>query len=127
MGLTHRICAPSLSRTLAPLREEGEKFNVWVAWMNMENAYGQPSGEEALTALFQRALQYCDQKKLYLVAVGIAERSVAGCRPGRGLAFAVQMVIVMPSCLPLVIFSVPLPLSDVISQVQAAGHGRAAA
>ncbi|GAX80532.1 hypothetical protein CEUSTIGMA_g7970.t1 [Chlamydomonas eustigma] len=55
-------------------REEGEKFNVWIALLNLENAYGQPP-EDAFTKLFQRALQYCDQKKLYFAALGIADRS----------------------------------------------------
>ena len=57
------------------LREEGEKFNVWVAWLNLENVYGQPTPEEAVMKLFQRALQYNDQKKMYMAALGIAERS----------------------------------------------------
>eukprot|EP00798_Chlamydomonas_sp_ICE-L_P000496 gene496-1903_t len=55
-------------------REEQEKFNVWVAWLNLENTYGQPP-EEAVMKLFQRALQYNDQKKLYLAMLGIMERS----------------------------------------------------
>lgn len=38
-------------------REEGEKFNVWVAWLNLENAYGAPDPAEAVMALFRRALQ----------------------------------------------------------------------
>ncbi|EFJ44854.1 rRNA processing protein Rrp5/programmed cell death protein 11 [Volvox carteri f. nagariensis] len=57
-------------------REEGEKFNVWVAWLNLENAYGSsPSPEEAVMELLKRALQYTDQKKMYLAALGIFERS----------------------------------------------------
>ncbi len=51
--------------------EEGEKFNVWVAWLNLETAYGtQPSPEEAAMGLLRRALQYTDQKKMYLAALG---------------------------------------------------------
>eukprot|EP00955_Chlamydomonas_euryale_P005991 64005-Chlamydomonas_euryale.AAC.1 len=34
-------------------REEQEKFNVWVAWLNMENVYGAPTPEEAVAQLFQ--------------------------------------------------------------------------
>ena len=38
--------------------------------------YGLPLlPEEAVMKLFQRALQYNDQKKLYMAALGIAERS----------------------------------------------------
>ncbi|KAG2446158.1 hypothetical protein HXX76_000753 [Chlamydomonas incerta] len=57
-------------------REEGEKFNVWVAWLNLENAFGtQPSPEEAAMGLLRRALSYTDQKKMYMAALGIFERS----------------------------------------------------
>lgn len=54
--------------------EEGEKFNVWVAWLNLETAYGtQPSPEEAAMGLLRRALQYTDQKKMYLAALGTTQ------------------------------------------------------
>ncbi|KXZ56455.1 hypothetical protein GPECTOR_1g407 [Gonium pectorale] len=57
-------------------REEGEKFNVWVAWLNLETAYGtQPSPDEAAMALLRRALQATDPKKMYLAALGIFERA----------------------------------------------------
>ncbi|GBF92560.1 hypothetical protein Rsub_05174 [Raphidocelis subcapitata] len=61
-----------------PYREEGEKFNVWVAWLNLEGAYGAPDPAAALMALFNRALQYTDQKKLYLALLGILQRSGRG-------------------------------------------------
>lgn len=48
---------------------------MWVALLNLENMYGQPDPEEAVMALFQRALQYTDQKKLYLAFLGILERT----------------------------------------------------
>ena len=57
-----------------PGREEREKFNVWVAWLNLESMHGTPEPDQALMALFQRALQHCDQKKLYLALLGILER-----------------------------------------------------
>lgn len=56
-------------------REEQEKLNVWVALINLENAYGRPDADEAATACFQKALQYTDQKKLYLAFLGILQRS----------------------------------------------------
>ena len=56
-------------------RQEQEKFNIWVAWLNLESKYGDPTPEEALTRLFQRALTYCDQKKLYLALVDILDRT----------------------------------------------------
>jgi rRNA biogenesis protein RRP5 len=56
-------------------REEREKLNVWVAWLNLENLYGTPSPDEAVMALFQRALQHCDQKKLYAALLAILQRT----------------------------------------------------
>ncbi|KAI3861298.1 hypothetical protein MKX03_005051 [Papaver bracteatum] len=54
-------------------REESEKLNVWEAYINLENEYGNPR-EEAVTKSFQRALQYCDPKKIHLALVGMYER-----------------------------------------------------
>eukprot|EP00850_Spirogloea_muscicola_P003615 SM000014S00403 [mRNA] locus=s14:1118681:1131628:- [translate_table: standard] len=75
-------------------REEGEKLNVWIAYLNLENMYGSPPQAsvtgaleagismkhcladitEAVLKLFQRALQYVDKKKLHLALLGIFER-----------------------------------------------------
>ncbi|CAL9042398.1 unnamed protein product [Musa banksii] len=56
------------------ISEEGEKLNIWVAYVNLENKYGsQP--EEAVKKIFQRALQCCDPKKLYLALLGVYERN----------------------------------------------------
>ena len=54
----------------SPCREEREKLNVWVAYLNLENTYGSPP-DEAVMKLFQRALQHADQKKLYLALLTI--------------------------------------------------------
>ena len=51
-------------------REEREKLNVWVAYLNLENLHG---SEEAVMKLFQRALSYADQKKLYLALITILD------------------------------------------------------
>lgn len=56
------------------IREEGEKLNVWVAYFNLENQYGNPP-EEAVVKVFQRALQYCDPKKVHLALLGVYERT----------------------------------------------------
>jgi len=53
-------------------REEGEKMNIWVALMNLENTYG---GEEALMKLVEKALQYTNQKTLYFHLIDIFQRS----------------------------------------------------
>ncbi|KAL2653093.1 hypothetical protein R1flu_021221 [Riccia fluitans] len=55
-------------------REEAEKMNVWVAYLNLENAYGSPK-KEAVLQLFQKAIQYCDPKKMYLALLNIYERT----------------------------------------------------
>lgn len=47
---------------------------MWVAWLNLEMKYGDPP-EEAAAQLFQRALSFNHQKKLYLAFIGILERA----------------------------------------------------
>ncbi|XP_057768681.1 rRNA biogenesis protein RRP5 isoform X2 [Salvia miltiorrhiza] len=56
------------------IREESEKLNVWVAYFNLENEYGNPP-EEAVSKIFERALQYCDPKKVNLALLGMYERT----------------------------------------------------
>nr|XP_015898902.2 rRNA biogenesis protein RRP5 isoform X1 [Ziziphus jujuba var. spinosa] len=55
-------------------REENEKLNIWVAYLNLENEYGNPP-EEAVMKVFQRALQYNDPKKVHLALLGMYERT----------------------------------------------------
>ncbi|KAH9327354.1 hypothetical protein KI387_007532, partial [Taxus chinensis] len=55
-------------------REEGEKLNIWVAYFNLENVYGSPPNE-AVLKVFQRALQYCDPKKVHLALLGMYDRT----------------------------------------------------
>ncbi|KAG8646904.1 rRNA biogenesis protein RRP5 isoform X3 [Manihot esculenta] len=56
------------------IREENEKLNIWVAYFNLENEYGNPP-EEAVKKVFQRTLQYCDPKKVHLALLGVYERT----------------------------------------------------
>jgi rRNA biogenesis protein RRP5 len=56
-------------------REESEKLNVWVAYLNLENMHGSPDPKEAVLTLFRRALAFTDQKKLHLALLGIYERT----------------------------------------------------
>ncbi|KAL3625500.1 hypothetical protein CASFOL_030954 [Castilleja foliolosa] len=56
------------------IREESEKLNIWVAYFNLENEYGNPP-EEAVTKIFQRALQLCDPKRVHLALLGMYERT----------------------------------------------------
>lgn len=53
---------------------ETEKLNIWVAYLNLENQYGNPP-EEAVVKLFQRAVQFCDPLKLHLELLGLYERT----------------------------------------------------
>lgn len=61
-------------KSLSMIREEGEKFNVWQARLNLEMQYGSPP-DEAVMKIFQRALSFTDQKKLYLSLITILERA----------------------------------------------------
>ncbi|KAL6509106.1 rRNA biogenesis protein rrp5 [Orobanche gracilis] len=56
------------------IREESEKLNIWVAYFNLENQYGNPA-EETVKKVFQRALQYCDPKRVHLAFLGMYERT----------------------------------------------------
>lgn len=55
-------------------REQREKFNVWVAYLNLENTFADDPTESA-ASLFKRAVQQNDGKKMYLAAIDIFERS----------------------------------------------------
>lgn len=68
-----RAIAERALRTIN-FREEAEKLNVWLAYFNLENEYGDPP-EEAVQKIFQRALQYCDPKKVHLALLGMYERT----------------------------------------------------
>jgi rRNA biogenesis protein RRP5 len=67
-------------------REQGELLNVWVAFLNLENAYGTPSPETAVANLFARAVVRADPKKLHLALVGIHERAGQAAPAGRAVA-----------------------------------------
>ncbi|KAL9999138.1 putative suppressor of forked, tetratricopeptide-like helical domain superfamily [Helianthus debilis subsp. tardiflorus] len=54
--------------------EESEKLNVWIAYFNLENEFGNPP-EEAVVKVFQRALQVCDPKKIHFALLGMYERT----------------------------------------------------
>ncbi|XP_047328490.1 rRNA biogenesis protein RRP5 [Impatiens glandulifera] len=55
-------------------REESEKLNIWVAYLNLENKHGNPP-EDAVSGLFHRALQHCDAKKVHIALLGMYERT----------------------------------------------------
>ena len=92
-------CCFRALKTIIP-REEEERLNVWVAYFNLENEYGSPREvklsyifvflsvvvlgytdtsvdvhQDAVKKVFQRALQYCDHKKLHLALLALYERT----------------------------------------------------
>jgi rRNA biogenesis protein RRP5 len=54
-------------------REQEEKHNVWVAYLNLEFEHGSPNPEEAAMHLFQRGLPYNDGKKFHLALLSILQ------------------------------------------------------
>ncbi|KAJ3098421.1 hypothetical protein HDU97_004005 [Phlyctochytrium planicorne] len=53
-------------------REQGELLNIWVAYLNLENTYGDP---ESLQKVFNRAITYNEAKAVFLQMSGIYERT----------------------------------------------------
>nr|KAJ3421087.1 rRNA biogenesis protein rrp5 [Polyrhizophydium stewartii] len=53
-------------------REEQERLNVWVAYLNLENTYGTA---ETLAKVFERAAQMNDAKSIYIHMAKIYERT----------------------------------------------------
>ena len=49
-------------------REEQEKLNVWVAYLNLENMYG---SHESLIQLFERALKHNEPIKIFQQLIDI--------------------------------------------------------
>ena len=58
------------TRALATInyREEKEKFNVWAAYLNLENKFGSP---ESLNHVFEKATSYNEPKHVYLCLADI--------------------------------------------------------
>jgi rRNA biogenesis protein RRP5 len=58
-----------------PSRMDHEKFNVWVAQLNLENLYG---SEDSTLQLLSKALAHTDARRMYLAATDIFEKSGKG-------------------------------------------------
>ncbi|KAI9892883.1 MAG: rRNA biogenesis protein rrp5 [Vezdaea aestivalis] len=56
-----RELAERAIRTIG-IQEQGEKLNVWVALLNLENTYGTA---ESVEEVFKRACQYCDSQEMH--------------------------------------------------------------
>jgi rRNA biogenesis protein RRP5 len=54
-------------------REEQEKFNIWIAMINLENTFG---SDESLEEVYKEACSYNDDKNISLRFAEILERSV---------------------------------------------------
>jgi rRNA biogenesis protein RRP5 len=53
-------------------REEGEKVNVWIALMNLENVYGT---DQSLESAFKDAARHCEPKTVHLRLASILDES----------------------------------------------------
>lgn len=51
-----------------PMADDAEKLNVWTAYMNLENNFGDQS---SLEAVIKRALDQNDKRKIYLNLIDI--------------------------------------------------------
>ncbi|XP_020036363.2 protein RRP5 homolog isoform X2 [Castor canadensis] len=66
-----RAVAERALKTIS-FREEQEKLNVWVAFLNLENMYG---SQESLSKVFERAVQYNEPLKVFLHLADIYTKS----------------------------------------------------
>ncbi|XP_070539661.1 protein RRP5 homolog [Ptychodera flava] len=62
-----RVVAERALKTIS-YREEQEKLNVWIAYMNLENLYGT---DETQAKVFERALQMCDPLKVFKALINV--------------------------------------------------------
>ena len=72
------VAERALKQSSLSFADEQEKFNLWIAYLNMESAFG-----SAADQLFARAAQFCDPKKIYhamaqvYVRAGQTEKAIA--------------------------------------------------
>ncbi|XP_069467805.1 protein RRP5 homolog [Ambystoma mexicanum] len=66
-----RAVAERALKTIS-FREEQEKLNVWVAFLNLENLYGT---EETLMKVFERAVQYNEPLKVFMQLADVYAKS----------------------------------------------------
>ncbi|KAI3399892.1 hypothetical protein diail_5403 [Diaporthe ilicicola] len=69
MAFQAQVSEPARAREIAEralktinIREEGEKLNVWIAYMNLENAFGT---DETMSDVFKRACSYNDEQVVH--------------------------------------------------------------
>lgn len=54
------------------ISNEEDKFNIWIAYMNLENNFG---NQQTLEKVVKRALEVNDRKKIYLQLISIYKNS----------------------------------------------------
>lgn len=69
MAFQLQVSEPAKAREIAEralktinIREEAEKLNIWIAYLNLENAYGT---DDTLEEVFKRACQYNDEQVVH--------------------------------------------------------------
>lgn len=92
MMMVYRIC-----------REEAEKRNIWVAWLNLEAEYGEPH-DEAVMKLFHRALPYNDPKKLYFSLLEVLQKAKLVCTPDPDSIDCLVATSYWSSIIPLILY-----------------------
>ena len=60
LGKAREVAERALKQASLSFSDEQEKFNLWIAYLNMEAAFGGSPDQ-----LFSRAAQYCDLKKIH--------------------------------------------------------------
>lgn len=89
MAFQAQVSEPARAREIAEralktinIREETEKLNVWVAYLNLENHFGT---DETLAEVFKRACQYNDEQvvheRLINIYVVTGKHDVSPCPP----------------------------------------------
>ncbi|KAL9251634.1 rRNA biogenesis protein RRP5-like protein [Drosera capensis] len=71
------------------MTHEAEKLHIWVAYLNLENEFGNPR-EEAVKGIFRRALQFCDPMKIHMELLGLYERTCQNELAGQLLEIMVK-------------------------------------
>lgn len=66
-----RTLAERAVRTIS-FREQGEKFNIWMAWVNIENRYG---SEETTREVFQKAMGQSSPPRVLKTVLDIYEQT----------------------------------------------------
>ena len=89
-GKAREVCERALKQASLSFSDEREKFNLWIAYLNMEAAFG--GNPEAV---FERAAQFCDTKKIHHALPQVYVR--AGQFDKAQVAFE-RMVAKFPTC-----------------------------